>query len=207
MLRYANAFLLQTTTTALANGRSKIDERLARWLLMAADRVNAKELPLTHEFLAYAWDLSPRGHAVQALKGSLISARRGGITISIARLWRRDPTAPTSGSGLVGASAWGSLLQRPPSRPSGTRVTEFAERSGPKRPKLDQRNLQSGTRRGTVAIAGPSILVVEDEPLIAVDIADCLQQAGACCLQRTHLRDGLRLAGHPDVAPPLWISV
>src|SRR3989440_11698697 len=28
MLRYANAFLLQTTTTALANGRSKIEERL-----------------------------------------------------------------------------------------------------------------------------------------------------------------------------------
>ena len=35
MLRYAHAFLAQTTTTALANGRSKIEERLARWLLMA----------------------------------------------------------------------------------------------------------------------------------------------------------------------------
>ena len=38
MLNYAHAFLLQTTTTALANGRSKIEERLARWLLMAHDR-------------------------------------------------------------------------------------------------------------------------------------------------------------------------
>ena len=28
MLRYAHAFLAQTTTTALANGRSKIEERL-----------------------------------------------------------------------------------------------------------------------------------------------------------------------------------
>jgi CRP-like cAMP-binding protein len=37
MLRYANAFLMQTTTTALANGRSKVEERLARWLLMAAE--------------------------------------------------------------------------------------------------------------------------------------------------------------------------
>src|SRR2546421_6570070 len=35
MLSYANAFLMQTTTTALANGRSKVEERLARWLLMA----------------------------------------------------------------------------------------------------------------------------------------------------------------------------
>jgi CRP-like cAMP-binding protein len=38
MLRYAHAFLLQTTTTALANGRNTIEERLARWLLMADDR-------------------------------------------------------------------------------------------------------------------------------------------------------------------------
>src|SRR5436853_2532125 len=30
MLRYAHAFLHQTTTTALANGRSKMEERLAR---------------------------------------------------------------------------------------------------------------------------------------------------------------------------------
>ena len=42
MLRYAHAFLAQTTTTALANGRSKIEERLARWLLMAHDRSTAR---------------------------------------------------------------------------------------------------------------------------------------------------------------------
>jgi CRP-like cAMP-binding protein len=42
---------MQTTTTALANGRSKVAERLARWLLMAHDRVDGNELPLTHEFL------------------------------------------------------------------------------------------------------------------------------------------------------------
>src|SRR5258705_2789302 len=35
--RYAHALLVQATQTALANGRSKIQERLARWLLMAAD--------------------------------------------------------------------------------------------------------------------------------------------------------------------------
>jgi CRP-like cAMP-binding protein len=52
MLRYANAFLMQTTTTALANGRSKVEERLARWLLMAHDRVDGDELPLTHAFSA-----------------------------------------------------------------------------------------------------------------------------------------------------------
>jgi CRP-like cAMP-binding protein len=51
LLRCANAFLLQTTQTALANGRSKNEERLARWLLMADDRIDGGELPLTHNFL------------------------------------------------------------------------------------------------------------------------------------------------------------
>jgi CRP-like cAMP-binding protein len=52
LLRYVNAFLIQTTETALANGRSKNEERLARWLLMADDRVDGSELPLTHKLLA-----------------------------------------------------------------------------------------------------------------------------------------------------------
>ena len=43
MLRYAYSFLHQTTTTALANGRSKLEERLARWLLMADDRIESDE--------------------------------------------------------------------------------------------------------------------------------------------------------------------
>jgi DNA-binding response OmpR family regulator len=49
-------------------------------------------------------------------------------------------------------------------------------------------------------LRGRSILVVEDEPIIAVDIADCFQQAGACVYSAHNLRDGLRLAGHPDVS-------
>jgi CRP-like cAMP-binding protein len=40
VLRCVNAFLVQTTETALANGRSKNEERLARWLLMADDRLD-----------------------------------------------------------------------------------------------------------------------------------------------------------------------
>jgi CRP-like cAMP-binding protein len=84
LLRFANAFLMQTTTTALANGRSKIEERLARWLLMAHDRVDGDELPLTHEFLGMMLG-SPRPGvtlAVQALeKEGLIDARRARITI------------------------------------------------------------------------------------------------------------------------------
>jgi CRP-like cAMP-binding protein len=45
LLLVAHSLMRQVTDTALANGRHKIEERLARWLLMADDRVNG------HEFL------------------------------------------------------------------------------------------------------------------------------------------------------------
>ena len=84
MLRYARAFLAQTTTTALANGRSKIDERLARWLLMAHDRLGGDELNLTHEFLGLMLGTHRPGVtlALQSLeKAGLIATRRGRVTI------------------------------------------------------------------------------------------------------------------------------
>ena len=52
LLRCAHAFLIQTAQTAVANGRSKLEERLARWLLMANDRLGGTEVPLTHRFLS-----------------------------------------------------------------------------------------------------------------------------------------------------------
>lgn len=84
MLRYAHTFLLQTTSTALANGRSKIEERLARWLLMARDRLDSDALSLTHEFLALMLGTQRPGvtlalHALE--RAGLISHRRGVITI------------------------------------------------------------------------------------------------------------------------------
>jgi DNA-binding response OmpR family regulator len=45
-----------------------------------------------------------------------------------------------------------------------------------------------------------SILVVEDGPLIALNIVDCFRQVGASVLSAHNLRDGLRLAGHPDLS-------
>jgi CRP-like cAMP-binding protein len=84
LLRFAHAFLIQATQTALANGRSKIEERLARWLLMANDRVDGDELVLTHEFLATMLAVRRSGVTV-ALQGlertGLIAHKRGKITI------------------------------------------------------------------------------------------------------------------------------
>ena len=84
LLRYAHAFMMQTTQTALANGRSKIEERLARWLLMAADRTDDSALPLTHEFLATMLGVRRAGVTValqELVRTGLISHRRGVIAI------------------------------------------------------------------------------------------------------------------------------
>jgi CRP-like cAMP-binding protein len=52
LMAVVQAFIMQASHTALANGRAKLDERMARWLLMAHDRMLNDELPLTHEFLS-----------------------------------------------------------------------------------------------------------------------------------------------------------
>ena len=72
--RYVQSFLDQTAQTAVSNGRSSIEERLARWLLMAADRLDDEEMPLTHEFLAM-----------------MLSVRRPGVTVAVQEL-ERDGT-------------------------------------------------------------------------------------------------------------------
>src|SRR4051794_5044148 len=44
-------FLIQVSHTAISNAHSHIDERLARWILMAQDRTTGSTILLTHEFL------------------------------------------------------------------------------------------------------------------------------------------------------------
>ncbi len=83
-LLYAHAFLLQTGYTAMANGRSKIEERLARWILMAHDRTDGDTLLLTHEFLSIMLGVRRPGvtHALNLLERTgLIHASRGTITV------------------------------------------------------------------------------------------------------------------------------
>jgi CRP-like cAMP-binding protein len=51
LLRYSEAAHAQTTQTAACNGRHALEQRLARWLLMAQDRIDGNDLPVTQEFL------------------------------------------------------------------------------------------------------------------------------------------------------------
>jgi CRP-like cAMP-binding protein len=52
LLKFVQAFMVQTAHTANANARTTLDQRLARWILMAHDRLDGDSLPLTHEFLS-----------------------------------------------------------------------------------------------------------------------------------------------------------
>jgi CRP-like cAMP-binding protein len=84
LLKSAYAFQAHLTQTALANGRSTIEQRLCRWLLLADRRVDGNELPLTHDFLSSMLGVQRSGItlAVQALEADgLIATRRGNISI------------------------------------------------------------------------------------------------------------------------------
>jgi CRP-like cAMP-binding protein len=72
LLNFVNAFLIQTSHTALSNGTASIEQRLARWLLMAQDRLDGKEVPLTHEFLSL-----------------MLGVRRAGVTGALNQLDRK----------------------------------------------------------------------------------------------------------------------
>jgi CRP-like cAMP-binding protein len=65
-LLYGHAFIVQCAYTAMANGRNKLEERLARWILMAHDRIEDDRLSLTHEFLAM-----------------MLGVRRPGVTVAL----------------------------------------------------------------------------------------------------------------------------
>jgi len=49
---FVQAFSAQASHTALANGRGTLEQRLARWLLMAHDRLETERVRLTHELLS-----------------------------------------------------------------------------------------------------------------------------------------------------------
>jgi CRP-like cAMP-binding protein len=84
LLKYVQAFMVQTAHTAISNARGRLDARLARWILMAQDRVRHETVPLTHEFLALMLGVRRAGvtEAVRSLQSrKLIHAGRGEIFV------------------------------------------------------------------------------------------------------------------------------
>jgi CRP-like cAMP-binding protein/CheY-like chemotaxis protein len=66
LLRYADAFIAELALNALTAGQARVQERVACWLLTAADRLGRDELPVTHGALAQA-----------------LGVRRAGVTVAL----------------------------------------------------------------------------------------------------------------------------
>jgi hypothetical protein len=54
--RFVQELALQSQQVAARNRLHKVEERLARWLLMCQDRIGGDVVPRTQDFLAYAGD-------------------------------------------------------------------------------------------------------------------------------------------------------
>ena len=84
VLLFAHVFTVQAGSTALANAKASIAERLSRWILMAQDRLESHNVPLTHEFLAIIIG-TPRPGVTIALNDlkhrGLITTSRGLISV------------------------------------------------------------------------------------------------------------------------------
>ena len=64
LLKIVHLFLDQTGNTALANGTATVDERLARWLVLANDGLEGDEFPLPMSFVTHARSEARRCHCL-----------------------------------------------------------------------------------------------------------------------------------------------
>jgi CRP-like cAMP-binding protein len=94
LLRFIGAFLDLSAQTAACNRLHNIEQRCARWLLMARDRLHGDVMPMTHEFLA-----------------TMLGVRRAGVTETVGDLHRsglirngRGAVTVIDGEGLEAAS-------------------------------------------------------------------------------------------------------
>jgi CRP-like cAMP-binding protein len=93
-LRYVQAQLLQAAQSAGCNAKHHMEQRLARWLLICADRAHCNTLPLSQEFLA---DMLGSSRPTVSIAASnlrdegLIDYTRGVVTIlDVSRLEQRS---------------------------------------------------------------------------------------------------------------------
>lgn len=82
--RFTFELLCQIAQTALANASYSVEQRLARWLLMCADRLGGSEIALTHELMSVMLNARRAGVtlAIQSLQSAgYLEARRGSVRI------------------------------------------------------------------------------------------------------------------------------
>lgn len=84
LLRYAQALMAQMSVAALCNRHHTIEQQLARWLLMAADRLGAREIATRQEDVASLLGVRREGVSEAAgrlREAGLIACRRGRFTL------------------------------------------------------------------------------------------------------------------------------
>jgi CRP-like cAMP-binding protein len=84
LLRYYEALHAQVMQTAACNGRHGLEQRLARWLLMAHDRADGADLPLTQDFIAMMLGVHRPSITVTAgilQRAGLIKYANGQVTV------------------------------------------------------------------------------------------------------------------------------
>ena len=88
LLKFTHALMTQISQSAVCNRFHKVEKRLCRWLLVARDRVNSKNLNLTQEILSEMLGTSRTivTAAANSLQDAgLIRYRRGKITLTDVR--------------------------------------------------------------------------------------------------------------------------
>jgi CRP-like cAMP-binding protein len=82
--QFSQILAMQVTQIAACNRLHEVDERLARWLLMSADRVGSNSVPLTQELIAQMLGTRRSSVTVAAgilQKAGLIAHTRGDVEI------------------------------------------------------------------------------------------------------------------------------
>jgi CRP-like cAMP-binding protein len=84
LMNYVQALLIQHSQTALCNGLHQLEQRLARWLLLARDRLDSDVIPLTHQVFSI-----------------MLGVRRAGITKALGALERAGAVRKQHGSIVI----------------------------------------------------------------------------------------------------------
>ncbi|WP_281784601.1 Crp/Fnr family transcriptional regulator [Sinimarinibacterium flocculans] len=84
LLRYTQVLVTQVSQTAICNRGHSVEQQLCRWLLSTLDRLETRELVMTHELVANALGVRREGISDAACKlrrAGIVSYRRGHISV------------------------------------------------------------------------------------------------------------------------------